>query len=392
MRGDAARTWNGWWSGVVAGIAVTLAGATAAHAQTHLASRWEVETRGQLPQATAVDPRQPGRLFAALKTGGVGIFESGVPTAPPALVATIRTADLASLDAMNLVLRDQILYVALGDFFNNNGSKAGLAAIDITDPEHPVVRDVWVTDTVVKGASSVVVDGRYAFLGAMTHGVLVLDVLDTDDIRFVTAIVPDANFPKKNPSAVQHPNVRGVAVQGNRLYVAYDAGGLRIMDISTLTAPRELGRYVNSRMGSKQQAFNSVIVDGDRAYVAVDYAGLEILDVRNPGSIRQLGWWNPWRAELLSNIWFNSAGHTNQIGYDAVRRLVYLSAGDSELQVVNVSDPFRPRLVADYGATRNNRGAWGMTLADDAVYLTYIQAVVPFQSSWSGLVSVERMR
>ena len=103
--------------------------------------------------------------------------------------------------------------------------------------------------------------------------------------------------------------------------------------------------------------------------MAVDYAGLEILDIRNPGSVRQLGWWNPWRAGSLSNIWFNSAGHTNQIGYDAVRRLVRPVCGRQRTAGRQRVRPFRLRPVADYGATKNSRGAWGMTLGDEAGYL-----------------------
>jgi hypothetical protein len=252
------------------------------------------------------------------------------------------------------------------------------------------VQDVWLTPAVVRGAAAVAVDGRHAYLGAMTEGVMIFDVSDPRAIRHLTTFRPDIHFPRRNPNAVQHPNARGLALDPPRLYVAYDAGGVRVLDIGAPAAPREVGRYVNAGMRSKQQAYNNVVIDGDRVYAAVDYAGLEILDIRNPAGIRQLGWWNPWRADTMGNLWFNSPGHTNQLAFDAGRQLVYLSAGDSELQVVAVADPRRPRLVAGYGEPKNDRGVWGLTLADDAVYLAYIEALVPFRGTWSGILAVNR--
>ena len=52
--------------------------------------------------------------------------------------------------------------------------------------------------------------------------------------------------------------------------------------------------------------------------------------------MRQIGWWNPWESHTIKNLWLNSPGHTNQIVLDANRKIVYLSAGDSELQMVDV--------------------------------------------------------
>lgn len=146
---------------------------------------------------------------------------------------------------------------------------------------------------------------------------------------------------------------------------------------------------MNPKFPNKPQAFNNLVLDGDRAYVAVDYAGLEVLDIRNPRQIKQLGWWNPWRADSLGNVWFNSPGHTNQIEWHPDKKQVWMSAGDSELQVVDVSQPAQPRLVAKYGEPKDKLGAWGVTLSRNRAYLSYINATVPFQGTWSGIKAVE---
>jgi hypothetical protein len=162
------------------------------------------------------------------------------------------------------------------------------------------------------------------------------------------------------------------------------------LDVKDRRRPVEIGRYINAAMVRKQQAYNNLVVDGDRAYVAIDYAGLEIIDISNPRQPRQIGWWNPWAADTLQNLWVNSPGHTNQISLDAQRKLVFLSAGDSELQVIDVSKPNRPRLVSHYGEPKNKRGVWGVAVSADLIFLTYIKAIVPFHSTWSGVKAVRR--
>jgi hypothetical protein len=74
---------------------------------------------------------------------------------------------------------------------------------------------------------------------------------------------------------------------------------------------------------------------------------------------------------------------------DRKRKLVYLSAGDSELQVLNVADPRHPKLIGHVGGPKNGRGAWGVTLAGSMAYLSYITAVIPFRGEWAGIAAVK---
>lgn len=342
-----------------------------------------------LPQAIAIDARDPRYLYVAEKSGGVSVLKLTPDNGAPDRVAVVGCDALGRLDAMNLTARGTRLYVALGNFFAG-GSPAGLAILDVASPTHPRVLSVWVSPKKVKGAAAVVAGGRYAYLGAMTQGVLILDVSRPGQPSLVTTFLPDVNFPRPNPTAMQHPNARGLALAGTRLYVADDAGGLRIVDVSDPSHPREIGRHINAAMHARQQAYNGVAIDGTYAYVAVDYGGLEVLDVTDPANVRQVGWWNPWNADDAANVWLNSPGHTNQVAVDAAGHLVYLSAGDSELQVVDVSDPARPVLAAHYGRPGNGRGTWGLALGPTAVYLADMTALIPFHSTWSGIVAVAR--
>lgn len=374
---------------IVVGVSCLVSRSVAAEPKL-LQPAWQLELRGETPQGIIADVKGRPYLFVTLKTGGFAVLKTGRGTETAQVVARIAKRELSGLDAMHLTQRGTRVYVALGDLFAARGDKAGLAVIDVSMPATPKVLGSWTSPTVENGAAVIVADDQYAYLGAMSAGVMIFNVEHPEHIQHITTFRPDPNFPRANPNRVQHPNARGLVLDGNRLFVAYDAGGIRVLDITKREAPREIGRYVNAGMGQKQQAYNNLILDGDRLYAAIDYAGLEILDVKRSDAIRQVGWWNPWQANTLQNVWFNSAGHTNQLEFDPQRRLIYLSSGDSELQVVDVSKPDRPLLVQHLGTTQDGRGTWGVTLGRDMVYLTYMSAVIPFRGTWSGIVAVKR--
>lgn len=350
---------------------------------------WELATPREFPQGMVCDALRRPLLHIALKNGGLAILDVSKSDAPR-VMARLGIERFGNLDVMRGAQKGEHLYLALGDFFNASGAPAGLAIVNVKNPRQPQVVSLWKSATKQSGAAAVIVSGRHAYLGAMKEGVMILDVADPRNIQHVSTFLPDVHFPRKNPGSTQHPNARGLFLDGDRLHVAFDAGGLRVLDVSDKKKPKEVGRYVNKAMSKKQQAFNDVIVRDNLAYLPVDYAGLEIVDVRNPRDIRPVGWWNPWEAHTLKNLWLNSPGHTNQIAIDWKKKLAYLSAGGSELQVINIADPARPRLAASLAGREKKLGVWGVTLCADRAYLAYITAVVPFRGTWSGLKALER--
>jgi hypothetical protein len=350
---------------------------------------WEHATPNEFPQGMVVDALKRPYLHVAMKNGGLLILDTS-NGAKPKVAAKLDLDHFAKLHVMHLTQHGDHLYLALGDFFDANGAPAGLAVVDIKNPAAPKVVSLWQSPQKLHGSAIVVVEGKYAYLGAMTEGVMIFDVSRPDKIAHLATFQPDVDFPRKKPNKVQHPNARGLFLHGKLLYVAYDAGGLRIVDVADKRKPKEIGRYINKGMLHKQQAYNNVVLDRNLLYIAVDYAGLEIVDVSDPRDIRPVGWWNPWDAHLLKSIWFNSDGHTNQMVLDAKKKLAYLSAGDSELQVVDVSKPAQPRLAAKFGEVKDKRAVWGLAMSSDRVYLTYMTALIPFHATWAGVKAVER--
>ncbi len=340
---------------------------------------------GTMPLAIAFSADKNGVAYAALKQGGLGVFRIDARSEKLKLIAKIPIAQLGNQHVMSVEVQGKRAFVALGDFFDAGGAKAGVAILDISESEKPKVNSIWVNDSKTRGASSTLFDGQTLFLAAMHQGLFVFSVTEEHGLQFIRNVPLDLNFPKPNPTASQRPNTRGLAKRENHLFIAFDSGGLRVLDTSNLQEIREVGRYINSKMLHKQQAYNHVIIDQNLAYVATDYAGVEVLDVSDISNIRQVAWWNPWRAGLPTNIWLNSPGHTNQLILDSARKLLYVSAGDSELVILDVSDPARPKHVGGYGKRGDKLGTWGVNRHENSIYLTYITALFPFVGQQAGI-------
>ncbi len=349
--------------------------------------QWQFSTGFQLPQAIVADESNQKYLYVAQKSGGLLVLETKNRLAKR--IALIPKGQFKRMDAMNLVQQGRYLYVALGDFFRRN-AKAGLAIIDIQNPRRPRVSSVWKSMKNLHGSADVEVHRNYAYLATMEHGVFVFDISNKNRIKEINRIKLDRNFPKRNPNRIQEPNARGLAIRNNLLYVANDAGGLRVVDVSNKRNPREIVKHILRRPKLKQQAYNNIAINYPYAYIALDYCGMEVVNIRNPRRIRHISWWNPWRCETNKNNWFNSPGHTNQIIFDKRTNQVFMSSGDSELQVIDVSSPRNPRLQSSFGRPKNNKGVWGLTITNDNIYLAYIRTFVPFKGTWSGIKAISR--
>lgn len=349
---------------------------------------WEQLTFPELPQTIVVDKLDRPYFYLAHKNGGFKVYQV-TNWENPELIQSIGINAFDGLHVMNASQQGNFLYLALGNFFGSNQQKAGIGIIDLSDPESISVTDFWTTDTIVQGSAIAIADGNYAYLGAMNQGLMIFDISDKSNISLVSQYIPDRHFPTENPNDIQEPNARGMAIHDDLLYLCYDAGGIRVIDLSDKANPTEVGRYINEDMLHKAQAYNNIVLNGDLAYVAVDYCGLEILDISNPSEIERIGWWNPWECDAITNLWLYNDGHTNQLAFLEDEKRVYLSAGASELSVVDVSNPELPESCGGFGEVPNQQAVWGLESYQNKVLLTYINAVIPFIGTWSGIKIIE---
>lgn len=330
------------------------------------------------------DNRDSGFLYVASKSGGLKVY-SIADTQNIKLVKQIKGADIDNLSVMNVHQNGNYLYLSLGDYFTTD-EPPGLAIVDVTDPQKPTVTDFWTYGIKTEGTGMIVTNGDYAYMAAMAHGLIILNIKDKSDIKFESALVPDLDFPQKNADLTKI-NSRGLVYENGLIYMAYDAGGVRIIDVTDPKKPVERGKYSNPLLNGRPRAYNNVVLHKQKIYVTFDYCGLEVLDVSDTGNIKQHSWWNPWGCP--NNNWFTSRGHTNEIAIDTSCEIVFMSTGKSELYVVDISDPLNPDSLTSYGATDNNLGTWGVSRYKDRVYMSYICTLgIPFPGTWSGVKSL----
>ena len=346
---------------------------------------WELKTNPSQGQAILKSPLHPDYFYFANKEEGVKIFKESNDN-DPIQIKQFAANDFNGAHAMNLFIQNEYLFVALGDFFNNNFKPTGLAIIDISDPELAKISSVRLFEG-YKGAPHVEVEGQFAYLSTMEHGILILDVEDKTVIDSLTTYLPDVDFPVPMPTGTIIPNVRFTDRIDNLLYVCFDAGGLRILNVANHNQIQEIGKYINPLHEFTPQAYNSVVIYDSLAYVALDYCGFEILNISDPESISTVAQINPWNC--TDQVWLFNEGHANQSQLDIANNLLYLSAGDSEIVCYDVSNPFEPKLAGEIGELTDQVGSWGSYFYEDKLYVTYISTVVPFVSFYAGIKTFE---
>lgn len=158
----------------------------------------------------------------------------------------------------------------------------------------------------------------------------VMVVVDVQDPAQPSAMAP------LSPGGVSSADA-GIAVAGNRAYLAHESDGLLIADVSNPAAPAVLGAYRSTAPASYPK---DVIVDGTLAFVADQDFGLVVVDAANPAMPVR-------RGELATGGPFGIARSGTTI---------YLADNDSGLAVVDVANPLLPvRLGGDtsYGTVRD---------------------------------------
>lgn len=334
---------------------------------------------GKLPMTMRFDVLQRPYLFVAQKTEGLTIYDL-TDSSNVVRVAHIGASDLGG-SATSMEQRGTMLYIAVGDIFIKN-QVPGVAAVDVSDPLKPVVMWKKSDSRGVQGAGGIAVDDSNVYLAAMGSGLIIWS-LPNEANEVHTLLLPERSFPEVNPDTNKY-NVRGVVVREGIAYVAFDAGGLRMIDVSDPQHPFEIGRYSNPSFNGRPRAYNNVALIGNLVFVTVDYCGLEILNVSNPSNIVQVGWWNPW--ECPNNNWFTSTGHTNEIVVDSACGVALMSTGRSDMYAVDISNPQAPVTVGTYGNTTDTSGTWGITRQGNKIALSYICTLgIPFASTWAGV-------
>lgn len=138
-----------------------------------------------------------------------------------------------------------------------------------------------------------------------------------------------------------YDNTLDVFVVNEYAYLADKEGGLVILDLSNLTAPREIGRYFVSEdiVGAV-----NLFVDDDFAFVANDVDGARIIDVSNKTD-PQL------ESEYHDETYYWDVYTENNYAY-------FTTIGDG-LEILDISDKSNPIEIAEYNSGGFIWSIWG---------------------------------
>lgn len=326
-----------------------------------------------------------GRPYIYLATKELGLVTFDISnTMNPTPVDTQTVVSLGNLKVTGVAQDNNYLLVSLGDFMGT--TNAGLAIFDVSNPVAPVLLDRWDSTAFNNGTSTVIFQGNYAYLGAMSKGVLILDISNKQNIQFVSQIIPDTTF--GNQSYDYHS--RGLFISGDTLLVADDNGGLRVIDVTNKQNPVEIGKFLNNSIDSVAAAYyNHVYRIGNYAYCAIDFCGFEVVDVSNPSLMTEVSWLNPWNCTNQPppfGSWNGSDGHTNEIACSSSQNVLFFSGGDSQVLALDPSNPAQPRIMGAWGPPNDSVGTWGTDVYGNLIALANVKTFgFPFISNVGGL-------
>ncbi len=205
-------------------------------------------------------------------------------------------------NAEGIAATDDVAYVADGS--------GGLLAFDVLDATEPL--ELWSCTTGISQAMDVDIEGDYAYVADWGNGLVVVDK-------------SGAGCTIGSVATGGHPS--GIAISGNRAYVAAGEVGLVCCDITTPSTPAVLWTV------DTPGAANDVALSDDHAYVADGSTGLQIVDIVTPSP-----------AVVASE---STSGYSFGIDYatdvgPGSADYVFLASGDAGLDAINVNNPLAP--------------------------------------------------
>jgi len=283
--------------------------------------------------------------------------------------------------------KQDTLYIATGGF-QIGGYKAGLTTWDFTNPNAPVLLDKWDSTAWTQGCSQVLVQGNYAYLAAMENGIIILDISNASNIRFVSQLTLSTL-----PNTGYTPNARGLYLSNDTLVVSFDGGGVRLVDVAIKTAPVQIGAFLDMvpwTQDTLYSFYNHVWCNGRHCFFPIDYAGLEVVDISNPTSMQSEAYDNIWGLHGGIGPWYGSDGHTNEIAWTgASTNVLMISGADSQVLAYDPSDPAQPRIMGWWGPPNtDNLASWGIDEFNGMVVCGYLRDVFanqPYYSTYGGI-------
>jgi hypothetical protein len=171
-------------------------------------------------------------------------------------------------------------------------------------------------------AVTVAISGDYAYVADEASGLQVIDISDP------TSPVSAGSYDTPG-------NTHGVAVSGGYAYAAADTSGLQVIAIADAVPPTLAGGY------NTPGAAYAVTVSGDYAYVADMGSGLQVIDIGDPTNLTSAGS-------------YDTPGVARGVAVSG--DYVYVADDSSGLRVIDISDPTSPTSAGSYDTPGTARG------------------------------------
>jgi hypothetical protein len=305
----------------------------------------------------------------------------------------------------NLVVYEDILYfVAAGDV---------LSFYDVSDPDSPSLLGRYIADTQY---SNLARSANYAYMGGL--GLRIFDIGDPadpvgvnwyflpDQTRYcftrnellfvvnnydvVIYSLNDPRYPEYLSTVFTDFLVNQVYADNPFLYIANDADGFSIVDISDPLSPNEIGHFPSEHPFNY---YRSIVAYDDYVYTAEKDSGIGIYNIAEPANpVKVLAFTDPPNPTFVfySNDMLYVADHydgllildvsdpTNPFlmgtyefeeAYNIFVEgdIAYVAARSNGLKVFDVSDPSAPELIGRY---EDSGYCWGVMVENDTAYVS----------------------
>lgn len=311
------------------------------------------------------------RIYVA-SGGQIEIFNVVDPSAPK-LVGSLD----GLLSQHGMAMMASRLYLAHSD---SSGSQ--LVVIDVSDESDPlVVGSTTIPDPSIGflGAGGVATTGSTVLAAMLDAGVAVVDVSDPENPALIGTIETDGNashvtaigsvayvsvpsrgvyaYDMQNPSSPVLLGSTAIAgairaeIDAGWIYVASGNTGLQIFSAADPASITHAGTYLDASTGPMV----AVCYHAGHAYVTADSSGMWIVDVSGAGS-----------PTCVGNFDLPGCGIANDV--QVVDDTAYIAFGLSGLVTVDISDSTNP---VELGSASTSGLAQSVEIIDDLAYVAY---------------------
>jgi hypothetical protein len=198
-----------------------------------------------------------------------------------------------------------------------------LTVYDVTDPERPAAVARYELAT-LQGFHDLYVEERVAYINAEGNGLIVVDFSDPDSPRFVGQGLEDLDL-YSHSNWVTRAGGRTISVHGGE---GYDSS-VHIVDVDPASV--EFMQPIAEFRRRPEVSVHNIMAIGERAYVAYYQDGLRVLDLSDPTDPREVAHYNTWDADRAGGWYFEGA---MGVDVDPDRGLIYVADTTSGLVIL----------------------------------------------------------